>query len=688
MNKLFFAKLFAKPWVYPVILLFTGVISYVLSSPKLGFYWDDWQAVYLYQTHSSSILRDFFMFDRPFSAWTYEVIFPLINMHPLGWQILTLLFRVVAIWLFTEALMMIWRNKIVFFQWVGVLLLVFPGFTLQSISVAFNQHFLTFLIFSLSIYSMVKAVSAHKWARWGWVILALASGLCELFTMEYFLGLEAIRPFLLWFAIDTSPDSKQNQKFTKWALSYLPYVVMVIAFIGWRLFVYPTQIIPGAELEDPNSPILLLQAVKAPVETLITLGNLVIQDIVFLVTQSWLRPITPLSIRLDSKFFLLAWVAGLISAAVIAFWLNRDKVGDESIQIGNFHIRALLLSLVALVFGGMPVWITNRQILEGKWSDRFSLAPSIGAVLFLVLSIYWVVRTNRQRSALLLLILAASISYQMQLTHKFGLDWDLQKDFYWQLAWRAPALKPQTAIFSASVPSTYSSHYSAGFALDTLYGREPLSSELDVWYFRPNDVGYKFFKLEPGYAIAHEFRNLHFTGNTSNAISIMYKPASGCLLVLDEVYRGNPAIDENHDLIIPLTNQSQILNQSDDLPDPIIFGQEPTHDWCFYFEKADLARQAGDWSQIDQLMSEAKSLGFSPKSGTELLPALEAAYQQGLWSEVLAFGQQIISMNSANDKFLCSQLNRLSRDAEKSIPGEYQNGLSQIVNCSEVLVGD
>jgi len=43
-----------------------------------------------------------------------------------------------------------------------------------------------------------------------------------------------------------------------------------------------------------------------------------------------------------------------------------------------------MLGIAALLLGGLPVWLTNRQILEGTWSDRFTLAPMLGAAVLLV----------------------------------------------------------------------------------------------------------------------------------------------------------------------------------------------------------------------------------------------------------------------------------------------------------------
>ena len=58
---------------------------------------------------------------------------------------------------------------------------------------------------------------------------------------------------------------------------------------------------------------------------------------------------------------------------------------------------------------------------------------------------------------------------------------------------------------------------------------------------------------------------------------------------------------------------------------PEIFGAEPPHTWCYYFEKADLARQLQDWQSVLQLEKQAREHGFTPKFGPEYVPFIEAA---------------------------------------------------------------
>lgn len=675
-----------QSWLYPVFLFLVGLISYVVSLPELGFYWDDWQAVFLYQGNSVEFLRQFFLYDRPFSAWTYELTFPVLPMSPIIWQLFTMLTRCVAVWALVAALIRVWREHAAIIRWTGLLLMVFPGFTMQSISVAFNQHFITLMLFCLSIYWMVKGVLTTSKIRWLWLGLSLLTALGQILTMEYFIGLELIRPVILWYAIRNEQKNVSVRRSLTYTLAYfLPYFFILVGFVFWRTQVYPTQFVNNPAIEAPNNPVLLQQLFQSPIKAIIKLGNLVLQDSVFLLTQNWQRALDPASIRVDASFYILSWVVGLVVAGLYLLWSLYGNKATETPMGYSSYRQLVVIGLLTLLLGGLPVWITDRQILAGKWSDRFSLAPMIGAVLLLVVLIDWIIRTKKQKNIVLLLFLGLSIAFQMRTTHKYALDWEIQKNFYWQLYWRVPAVKPGTAFFSASVPSTYSSHFSAGFSHSVLYDRLNPSTSLSYWYFSPKDEGKNFYKLAPDYEINYQFRNLVFKGSTSNVLAYMYKPASGCLILLDQAYSGNPASDSNHNSLIPLTNPDRIILAGNEvLPDRDIFGEEPQHDWCFYFEKADLARQEANWSEVLELMQEAQVKGLSPKSGVEKLPALEARFYQQDWQPFVEISRQILAGNAHMNRFLCVQWDRMESESGSSIPADIHAELKTITDCSSL----
>ena len=681
-TKLRIQSLLKSNWVYPIFLIIIGLISYVISFPKLGFYWDDWQAVFLYQNYDVNMLREYFFYDRPFSSWTYEIIFPFLPMNPIAWQMYTMILRVLAIWFLVSAFIKIWGDKRELFYWVGALLLVFPSFTMQSISVAFNQHFFTFLLFCASIYLMVIWVFSTSKIRFLFYILSLLSMVLHIFTMEYFIGLEVIRPIILFFAI--------NQRFSNIPLKkkilltvkyYVIFFLIIIVFVIWRIQIYPNLINDPLLLDDPNNPIYLELIFKDPIRNIINLVNLILQDSTYLLTQSWLKALEPLSIRIDAVFYLFSIIIGL--GLSLLFFIYSTNICKN--QITNKNPTPLrifvLIGSISLLFGGLSVWITDRQLLEGKWSDRFSLAPMLGVVILILIAIEWLIAKNKKKF-ILIFVLGLAIAFQMRTTHSYALDWQKQLDYYWQLYWRVPAVKPGTAFFSSKLPSNSSSRFSIGFFLNTLYSQDASKSDISYWYFSNGDEGKYFSTLQKDNEISYKFRNLKFSGSTSNSIAFMHKPESGCLLVFDEAYVGYPDIDPFHMALFPVSN----LNQIDSFRIPVIpnrnvFGDEPSHGWCYYFEKADLARQTQHWDDVLQIINEAHQLGFSPQSGVERMPELEAYFYKEDWESFLEVSKSIYAKNEDLDEFLCVQWKRLDETSNKSYPPNVLEEMNFTINC-------
>lgn len=61
----------------------------------------------------------------------------------------------------------------------------------------------------------------------------------------------------------------------------------------------------------------------------------------------------------------------------------------------------------------------------------------------------------------------------------------------------------------------------------------------------------------------------------------------------------------------------------------VIFGPEPEKDWCYYFEKADLARQFSKWEEVLSLYDQARTADLQPIFGPEYIPLIEAYVNTG-----------------------------------------------------------
>ena len=60
-----------------------------------------------------------------------------------------------------------------------------------------------------------------------------------------------------------------------------------------------------------------------------------------------------------------------------------------------------------------------------------------------------------------------------------------------------------------------------------------------------------------------------------------------------------------------------------------IFGPEPEHTWCYYYQKMTLARQQSDWQTVAALADEALAQDFKPLNRAEWLPVFEAYANTG-----------------------------------------------------------
>ena len=131
--------------------------------------------------------------------------------------------------------------------------------------------------------------------------------------------------------------------------------------------------------------------------------------------------------------------------------------------------------------------------------------------------------------------------------------------------------------------------------------------------------------LEPNIPITFNYRTVPFYGNTSQAV-VIYMPRGGCLRVLDpaqgdmEIYSKLPDVLTN---AIPLSDPSRIITDPNPAATPMFF-PEPKHEWCYYFTKAELAQQMGDYQKVVSLGNEAISLGYKPTDQNEWLVFIKA----------------------------------------------------------------
>lgn len=660
-------KISEKPWFYPVALLFIGLITYGYVLTSLGYYWADWEIV-MFTKLNPALQFGYYAHDRPF-PWTYQLIYSLIGSNPIGWHIVTLLIRWAGTLVFVQCLILLWPRYKNHFLWFGALLLVYPGFLQQSQSATKSRHFMTFLLFALSIYWMVLAIKRPKWARILFPLSWLAT-FAHLFTTEYFAGLELLRPVLLWMLLEG--DRKwELQRVRRVALNYLPYFLITVFYFWCRIFYFPAVFQTTSRIGRINE--LLTGVRESMATTLSVFFNQALLDFIYLTVQTWVNGIINYAgFTFQSKVAWFAFAVGILLTIAFAFFYDAS---EQDTPDRSSPALVFLSGFALFIFGAIPIWAIGEQISAGSWNDRFALAPMLGATLMVVALVFWFLRPSAQKWALGFL-LVFSIAAQVWVVNVYRRDWETQREYYWQLYWRAPALQPGTALFTFEQPSLSVTHYSdAGFALNVLYHYKTEDGTLPYWFLSRRVQ----FDYQPNDPFSLTLRTLTFNGNTSNGIAVVHQTNISCLRVLDTVYAGDPLFVEGQDILIPLSTLSRIIpDPNAPPPDPDIFGPEPPHDWCYFFEKADLARQTKDWDTAIALYQQTKKAGLAPNFGGEYIPFIEAYAQTDNWQKAYELTLAAQKVNSGMKKMFCANWLRWSQipSADRDIVEKAKQSLS------------
>jgi hypothetical protein len=97
-----------------------------------------------------------------------------------------------------------------------------------------------------------------------------------------------------------------------------------------------------------------------------------------------------------------------------------------------------------------------------------------------------------------------------------------------------------------------------------------------------------------------------------------------------------------------------------------IYGKQSTQTWCYFFEKADLARQYGEWSEIAKLWEESQAIGERADNGFEYIPFIEGYGHLEDWEYVKKQTKFANKITAGLEPSLCSMLDRLAITAPPS----------------------
>ena len=664
------SKLYLKDKAIPLVLLVATIISFGLLIPWLGFYWDDWPVIYITQTQGVSGLWEFYQYDRPFSAWTYVLFSPILGTSALSWHIFTLGLRwlsAVFLWL---CLKRIWPKKPNACLWIALLFAVCPLFPQQQVAVAYSQHWLCYLLYFMSIYFMLRA-REEKRNLYSFTVLSLLLALVHLFTMEYFVGLELLRPVVLWnYYRVRYPGISWKGILWLSARTASIYALALGFYVTWRLFFLQ---LPERNV---NNPFVLPQLLHEPIQTLISLLERAVQDVLYLL-ESWIISVNPLEIELRRPFSLA--VLGVIIFAFIGslILLKRYQTTNTAEEDNGWPARAIVFGTFATLLGMLPVWIIGRQVTLG--GDRFSFAAMFGVCTIIVGGLEWLSAKNDAKTVVVATLIAIAVHTNLYAAKSYQLSWEKQRDFYWQLFWRAPYIQHDTPFISDGEIFQYVGLYSTSMGISLVYPPVDHPQKIPYWFFNYYEGVNRVPNLETGTTLDYSLRSFSFKGDSSNSLLMSFVPEENkCLQIFSVNDVDIKDIPAPFQRLLDISNVDRIEEAAAGagwIPPWSIFGAEPKHEWCFYYEKAELARQNEKWAEAIQLFEEAQAQGYSPRDERDYLIFVDAYIRLGELDNALDLTKQVKSISKRNNDSLCGLW---ARDSELQNSAEYDSFYDEV----------
>lgn len=708
-----------SPLTFPIFLLAACLAAYAPFITRLGFYWDDFPMNWIASTMGGAGLARYFATNRPVWGLVYRLTTAVLGSHPITWQIFGLLMRWVTGLAFWMLLRAIWPKgnrpsgeREGFAAWAALLFVLYPGFSQQFIAFLYSHFYIILAIFLLSLLCMVLAQrqiargdSAGRLRFWLLTGVSLALSLFNMLAMEYFFLLDLLRPLILWVIYsDTSaawyiPDRARRLKHT--LLHWLPYLAVFGGAMYWRSVLFGFQ---------TYQPALMSRIKAQPVPAVLNLIPIVLGDVWRTSVGAWAKAFTlpdilDIGARNMQRYFVFVAAGALAALVFLLFYRTARNTRQTPPDAPQTNMRLswrspsawawqpIALGVVALFIAGGPFWLTDLKIGLVFPNDRFTLPFMIGASLVVAGLIAFLPLPNWSKVSLLAIGIGFAIGLQNANAVSYTRDWSTQRSLFWQMAWRMPGIQPGTILLSNELPVTHYTDNSLSAPLNWTFDpkNDPRVMKYLLTYptLRKDELLNGFQKNTP---VELNYLATTFKGNTNQMVAFYFNPP-GCLRVLDpeiDIYNWTVPLYLKEGLALSSTAPILTAPQPGTpapRPPARIYGAENAHGWCYYFEKADLARQMGDWAAVVKLGQQAFSINDYPNDPLERFPFIEGYAHTGDWNTALQLTRDSYAVSPVVMRpMLCKLWERIGRDTQNAAGqnSAIQNAHSML-DCSQAV---
>jgi hypothetical protein len=650
MKKLLRSELF---WSLMLITALTA-LAYLPLLPQLGLIKEDWYLLWAGDKQGVSGIIASFQTDRPMAGYVYAIFYPLLGNAPLGWHIASFLLRLGGAYTFFWLVRLLWPQQKMLTTAAAALFTVYPGYLQQPNAVNkmfwHTAWFTSLLSLALTVYAVrARQLVARVMATAGALVLACIYPL----IIESYIGLEAVRVLLIAYAVRLEHPGSLRETIWRTARIYLPYLLVIGGVLFWRVFLFESAR-PATDLGR-----LLRSYTETPLHMAGRITIESVRDFLEATLLAWIVPFYQLLYDGSFEQLLIAGGLGVLAGGLLYLFIRRGTTAgifapapDSSTSLARDW---LVIGGLAVLLGMLPVIFAGRQIFFNPTTreDHYTHQLILGAVLFL-LGLLLLSLKARSLPLFMSLLVGTAVFTHYQNTARVRDFWEIQKAVWWQLTWRAPQLDDNTLLFinlpgNFAIEEGYEVWAPANFIYAPDSDRVTITGEV-LDRFTAQDI----FR---GQRSPRTMRSFFINRRFDQSLILSMPTTRSCLHVIDG---SNPQLAPEEDPLVrsvaPYSKISEVLTGAQQaVPPAEIFGPEPEHGWCYYYQKAQLARQDQNWQAVADLAAQVQNLELQPGDRTEWLPFLEGAVFSGDLNLAEKIASERIKQRDTLE-YLCTQL--------------------------------
>lgn len=594
-----------------------AAIAYLGKSTQFGFFSDDWYLLYGGVNYGAAQFWDIFIIDRPLRGILYFILYSVLKTNVGAYFYLSVLVRLAgALGLFLT-LQLIWKERRAFCTVAATLFLVYPGFLEQPNGMDYMALQLTVVAMIFSLYLSIKYLEAKRTAKLIYFVLASGLAFTSYLFMEYYVGAEAYRFLFLGFILWPASGSLVTKaKRVLWQLC--PFLVAPIAFVFWRLFFFTSQ-------RSNTSTAFLYESLSASwLQSFAEIARRFIVDASEVALGAFVTPLAYMAARINATEFLIAVLLGLVSVALLLFYLKTeepDALPDQP-KTRKDMLTFALLGLAAALLCLVPINLAQREVTFPFFS-RFSLASSVGVAIFLA-GMASLQANRKLRTAMLATLLFLSVSIQYANNVRFSMEWTETQRFWQNMIWRAPDLQDGTTLTGFRTAPIYEGYFIWSPA--NLIYREPSDSTISLSAEVLNRDILRNIMLKAPYE--KDQRSMIIRHDYNKLLLFSMPTTSSCLRLIDAAQIELSIYDDPLiALAAPYSSTANIMEADAiqyEMFTEILRTSPVEENWCYFYQQAALARQFGDWEQVAALAEAARAGGYAPYDPIEWMPFIQA----------------------------------------------------------------